>query len=368
MRIPDIKTNRIACCIVASILCLTLFVSTWYTTNNYQNSPIIEKINTSSKEGVTIIEAIDKQPKKKLQASPKYTYDTNWKPKSYPPPSKEVLKAIMSNTIQEGKATKIGPLTNEKSTSAGRKNILLTAIVNSGMMDYTFNWIQSLKNTNQDDKFLVFAIDQGVVDEMTANGYGKQVVLIPEDWYHVPLASDFALWKSNDYRPITHAKTLIVERLLYLDITVWFTDVDMVFLNSHILETMLIQIAERPNTHMIFSQEVDQRTINSGFYMMQPSKITKQFMAKVIELQDKPDNTLTQQKIMNSVLKAMFPREVHKSPYRFLDMLLFPNGKYYFRMNLPKKLGLKPMMVHANYLVGDKKKAALIKAGLWYQK
>ncbi|KAI9472054.1 MAG: nucleotide-diphospho-sugar transferase-domain-containing protein [Benjaminiella poitrasii] len=277
-----------------------------------------------------------------------------------------MITTILNNVIVEQETIKQYDAKEQKKiTKKQQLNVLLTAVVNSGMLDYTYNWIESLKRTNQDDRFLVFAIDQGVVDGLTKKGYGRQVTMIPNDWFHVPLASDFALWKSSDYRPITHAKTLVVERLLYLDITVWFTDVDIVFLSPHIRETILTQMAQRPNTDVAFSQEVDYRTVNSGFYMIKPTIVTKQFMGRVIQAQDATE-VLTQQKVMNSVLKSMFPRDLLHSPYRLLDMMLFPNGNYYFRMNLPLKLGIQPLMVHANYLVGDKKKETLIKAGLWY--
>ncbi|KAI8889036.1 glycosyltransferase family 77 protein [Backusella circina FSU 941] len=253
----------------------------------------------------------------------------------------------------------------DTNNSKHKDKILLTAVVNSGMLDYTFNWIESLKKTNQDDCFLVFAIDEGVSETLTERGYGGQVTLIPEDWFHVPLSSDFSRWKTNAYRPITHAKTLIVERLLYLDITVWFSDVDIVLLDEHVRDVMLFQMNERPNTDMIFSQEVDQRTVNSGFYMMRPTYQSKQLMHYIISEQDKT-TLFTQQKIMNGVLRSMFGRDLQKSPYRLLDMLLFPNGKYYFRLDLPYKLGIKPMMVHANYIVGDKKRESLKAKDLWY--
>lgn len=99
--------------------------------------------------------------------------------------------------------------------------------------------------------------------------------------------------------------------------------------------------------------------------MMKPNKVTKQLMRAVVEAQDKP-GALTQQKVMNTVLRNMFHRDLSKGPYRLLNMLLFPNGNYYFRMNLPMKLGIQPLIVHANYLVGDKKKESLQAAGLWY--
>lgn len=345
----ELKSKKIIFYLLSLAVCSVLFVSTFYSTANKLVSP--------SKA----IETAVAQNSSQSASKENYSFNPNWKQRHYAPPPPETLVAIMNNVITE-KAKSFRP---KLTSDIQDKKVLLTAVVNSGMIDYTLNWVESLRLTKQDDKFLVFAIDQGVVDELTLKGYGKQVTLIPSDWFHIPLASDMALWRSNDYRPITHAKSLVVERLLYLDITVWFTDVDIVFLSPFIRQTMLTQMSQRPNTHMIFSQEVDHRSVNSGFYLMKPSKITKQFMDQIIQEQDETE-TLTQQRVMNNVLRKMFPKDITQSPYRLLDMLLFPNGQYYFKLNLPKKLGINPLIVHANFLIGDKKKLALIKAGLWY--
>ncbi|KAL9541986.1 hypothetical protein MBANPS3_008834 [Mucor bainieri] len=327
----EFKSKRYIYYVLTLVVCLLLMGGTFHSTR--------PKLLMASPKGEAVSNTTTPYSK---QAPANSTFSSHWEPKKYDPPPSETLTAIMNNVITEKeKPSKIN------SYSKGQeKKILLMVVVNSGMIDYTLNWIESLRLTGQDDRFLVFAIDQGVVDELTSRGYARQVTLIPNDWFHVPLASDMALWKSNDYRPITHAKSLVVERLLYLGITVWFTDVDIVFLSPFIRQTLLAQMAQRPNTHMIFSQEVDQRSINSGFYMMKPSKITKQFMDRIVQEQDATE-TLTQQRVMNSVLRQMFPRDLTKSPYRLLDLLLFPN-------------------VHANFLIGNKKKAALKKAGLWY--
>ncbi|KAF1801872.1 glycosyltransferase family 77 protein [Mucor lusitanicus] len=344
---PEFKSKRYIYYVLTLAVCLLLMAGTFHSTRpKLLASPEVLESNTASNS---------------IQKPANDTSSSHWEPKKYDPPPPETMMAIMNNVISE----KEKPSRLNSYSKAQEKKILLMAVVNSGMIDYTLNWIESLRLTRQDDRFLVFAIDQGVVDELASRGYDRQVTLIPNDWFHVPLASDMALWKSNDYRPITHAKSLVVERLLYLGITVWFTDVDIVFLSPFIRQTLLAQMAQRPNTHMIFSQEVDQRSINSGFYMMKPSKITKQFMDQIIQGQDATE-TLTQQRVMNSVLRQMYPRDLTKSPYRLLDLLLFPNGNYYFKMRLPKRLGIQPLIVHANFLIGDKKKSALKKAGLWY--
>jgi hypothetical protein len=325
--------------------------SALHTTNTITESLPVPSINNNKKKDSKKKPA--KEPVQKEKYISNILYREDWKEKKYKKPPPETISTIMRNLIID--------TSNNKS----KDRVLLTAVVNSGMLDYTFNWIESLERTNQGGRFLVFAIDEGVYEALTERGYGDQVTLIPEDWFHVPLSSDFSRWKTNAYRPITHAKTLIVERLLYLDITVWFSDVDIVLLDQHARDVMLFQMNERHNTDMIFSQEVDQRTVNSGFYMIRSTYRTKQLMDSIINEQDKT-TIFTQQKIMNGVLRSMFGRDLQKSPYRLLDMLLFPNGKYYFRLNLPYNLGIKPMMVHVNYIVGDKKRESLKAKGLWY--
>ncbi|KAG0175911.1 hypothetical protein DFQ29_006807 [Apophysomyces sp. BC1021] len=272
-----------------------------------------------------------------------------WTPKIYEEPDNITMAAIERNIIQD-------------TYSEGR--VLLTAVVNSGMLDYTLNWIESLKKTNH-DKFLVFAIDDSLAHALITRGYEDHVVRIPPSWFHVALASDFVKWKSDAYRPITHAKSLVVERLLYLDITVWFSDVDIVLTSPYVSGVMLQKMASRPNTHMAFTQEVDHQSINSGFYVMRPTDVSKQLMQAVIHRQDRTVSE-TQQKIMNRAIHSLFPADYQQRPVLLLDMLLFPNGKLYFDRKLPTRLGFKPLMIHANYRVGDEKKMTLKKAGLWY--
>ncbi|KAH8552624.1 nucleotide-diphospho-sugar transferase [Umbelopsis sp. PMI_123] len=240
---------------------------------------------------------------------------------------------------------------------------LLIAVVNHGMLEYTLNWIESLRRT-EITEYLVFAIDQALVDAMTELGLGSHVVLIPEEWRHVQLSGDFAKWKTNSYTPITHAKSLIVERLLYLDVTVWFSDVDIVFINPSIYDHLMWNLKSRKDVHMVFSQETQHTTINSGFYLMRPTDVSKRVMGRTIDIQDRIPK-LTQQRVMNRVLTGM-DQHYKTSPMMLLDLMLFPNGHFYFAAKLPTSIGFEPMMVHANYRVGDAKKTSLQEVGLWY--
>jgi hypothetical protein len=49
-----------------------------------------------------------------------------------------------------------------------------------------------------------------------------------------------------------------------------------------------------------------------------------------------------------------------------LDLLLYVNGKVHFYEKLNKKMNITPLVVHANYVIGQKAKVNLLKAvGRW---
>ncbi|CAO3690176.1 unnamed protein product [Rhizopus stolonifer] len=232
------------------------------------------------------------------------------------------------------------------------------------MADYTLNWIASLKNCGLDNKFMVFAIDAEMVKTLTEAGYGRQVALIPPSWFHKELSGDFEEWLSDGYTPITHAKTLVVERLLYAGITVWFSDVDIVFTSSSLYNYLVMKLNARKTTETLFTQETEQHIINSGFYVMRPTRTNKRLLDASIDIQDK-EPQVTQQRAMNRVLDDL-NLNYQTSPVALLDLALFPHGRMYFDRQIPTIYNITPMIVHANYRKGDNKKKDLQKHGLWY--
>jgi Nucleotide-diphospho-sugar transferase len=251
-------------------------------------------------------------------------------------------------------------------------SVLLTAVANSGMSNYTLNWIESLRRCNI-DRFLVFAIDSQLVDTLSAAGYERNVVAIPEDWFHVPVSDGLMSWGNlNKYLPVTHSKSLVVEHLLYMNVTVWFSDVDVVFLSPHIYSYLLHKLRIRPATEALFQQRgiKDNNDINSGFFIMKPTDLTKHIISTSISVQDEDyrkfkNSKTTQQRAINRVIESL-NIDFYTSPLVMLEMELFPVGNVYFDKNIPMKYGFNPLMVHGNFRDGDEKEVALRKAGLWY--
>ncbi|KAG0175002.1 hypothetical protein DFQ28_003416 [Apophysomyces sp. BC1034] len=265
-------------------------------------------------------------------------------PESFAPPPKAVLDKINAN-LDDGR-------------------VLTVATANYGMRNHVYNWIESLNRTGE-EKYLIFCLDEQLYDHLVAAGYGTHASPIPVSWLHQDVEAGFEEYYSAKYRVITGAKTWVVQQLLYLDITVFFSDVDVVWMRPRLREFVYTFLDIRPETHVLFQQEgVDQRVVNSGFYMMRPENTMKRLLAHTIYLQDN-NPTMTQQAAMNSALNHM-DMDIRTSSVVLLDVLHFPNGFVYFTHDLPRRHGIEPFVVHANYLVGDDKRKKLKEHNLWY--
>lgn len=250
-------------------------------------------------------------------------------PESFAEPSAELLDKINNNLLED--------------------RVLITAVANYGMRDYLYNWIGSLTRTNE-DKYLVFCLDEQLCNHLVNAGYESHAALIPEDWFHQRVTSGFEDYFSPKYRVITHAKTLVVQRLLYLDITVFFSDVDVVWLRPRMREYVKTLMDIRPETHVIFQQDgLDERQVNTGFYLMRPTYEMKRLLAETIYLQDTRED-VTQQGAMNQVLGSLVA-DVRTSSVVLLDVMFFPNGFAYFDNNLSQSRNIEPYVLHANYRV-----------------
>ncbi|KAG1474593.1 hypothetical protein G6F56_000278 [Rhizopus delemar] len=235
-----------------------------------------------------------------------------------------------------------------------KNRILVVATANYGMRNHVYNWIESLKRTKETN-FIIFCLDEKLYEHLALTGHKDRAAKIPETWFHQAVEDDFSLYFSETYRIITHAKTLVVQQLLYLDITVFFSDIDIVWIRPHIVDYMDALMQIRPQTGVLFQQEgVDQREVNSGFYLMRPTDLTKRLLAETIVIQD-TDKKLTQQGAMNVALNKL-DLDVRTTSVVLLDLLHFPNGHIYFNLDLPRQRGIQPYIVHANYLASVKKK------------
>ncbi|KAI9303596.1 nucleotide-diphospho-sugar transferase-domain-containing protein [Cunninghamella echinulata] len=242
--------------------------------------------------------------------------------------------------------------------------VLIVAAANYGMRNHAYNWIESLKKTGE-DKFLILCLDERLYQHLILSGYEQHAATIPDTWIHQPIEAGFEEYYSQKYRIITHAKTLVVQQLLYLDINVIFSDVDVVWLKPRIREYLYTFLEIRETTDVVFQQEgSEQKEVNTGFYIMRPTDNMKRLLAATIYLGDQ-DKGLTQQGALNKALDYM-NLQFKVSPVVLLDVLHWPNGWIYFSNNWNNIHGIDPYIIHANYLVGEDKKNKLRENNFWY--
>ncbi|KAI7857612.1 nucleotide-diphospho-sugar transferase-domain-containing protein [Circinella umbellata] len=293
-----------------------------------------------------------------------YSYDSDEPLAEKPDPITDAGGAKDPIIVPESFSDPPAELMNKINKNFVEGRVLLIATANYGMRDYTYNWIESLKKTGV-DKFLVFCLDDKLYKHMVNAGYEQNAATIPASWLDLDVADGFEDYFSPKYRIITHAKTLVVQQLLYLDVTVFFSDVDIVFLRPRMIEFVKTYMDMRPETHVIFQQEgLDTRQVNSGFYLIKPEYDMKRMLAQTIYLQDSTEG-LTQQGAMNRALDDMV-KDIRSSSVVLLDVIFFPNGFAYFDNNLSKSRGVEPYILHANFRVGDAKKKELVNLGMWY--
>jgi hypothetical protein len=298
---------------------------TTYTPTNNQNDPLLacncnELLTSTTQSNNEILPPTDEEelPKQEIEI-----------PESLPEAPKELMDKINDNLLED--------------------RVLIIATANYGMRNHVYNWIESLKRTRE-EKFLIFCFDNKLYQHLKLNGYENRASLIPEIWFHQQVESDFKTYFSQEYRIITHSKTLVVQQLLYLNINVLFSDVDIVWLRPRMVEYVNTFLQIRPETHVLFQQEgLNQQEVNSGFYLMRPTIEMKKLLAETIYIQDTVDGK-TQQGSMNQALDNL-NMDLRTTSVVLLDVLHFPNGYVYFDQDLPNKHGINPFMIHANYLV-----------------
>lgn len=246
-------------------------------------------------------------------------------PESMPEPGAHVLAKIEANQRQD--------------------SVLVIATANYGMREYLYNWIESLGRTQQDQQYLVFCLDDKLYQHMVAAGYQDHAIQVPENWFHDPSSSDFEDYFSPRYRVITHAKTIIVQQLLYLNITVLFSDVDIVWLRPGTVD-YIMSLDPDQDLDAIFQLEgAFDHEINTGFYLMRPTYAMKRFLAQTIYLQDTLPEKITQQVAANRIIDTVADQ------IALLDVAFFPNGMVYFDTNIARARGVDPYILHANYRV-----------------
>ena len=238
---------------------------------------------------------------------------------------------------------------------------IIIAVANNGHREFTLNWIASLKRNNY-HKFIVFCLDSMLYEAIAERSLSANAVVVPRKWLHGPIFTEEVLWGTERHRLLTHIKVIVAQKLLEWGHTVVFSDVDLVWLNPNIIAHIEYVSENADVAHML--DFVDD--MNSGFYLAKPTPFAKSLFQEAIEILKQFGGNAHDQGAFNGAMQSGMNRKYSKHFYR-LDKLMYPNGEVNFLLGLNKKMDIRPMIVHANYVVGAKKKKEILESqGMWY--
>jgi hypothetical protein len=240
-------------------------------------------------------------------------------------------------------------------------NVTVITIANFGFKEFLLNWILHMEK-HKYTKFVVFSFDQALVDYLVEKGYRNSVILVPNKWLVYNLTTNFSNYGQEAYIQMVKSKTSVWDRLLVRNHSFLYSDPDVVWLSEHIIDHIKFQY-EHSFAEILFSQDLMKRTpfCNTGFFLATPTPFVKALFTTMLNHQRIRNEP--QQPILGRILSAT---RFNDSRIDTLDILLYANGHVHFEKNLNQKMAIRPLTVHANYVVGRDAKIKKLKSlGYW---
>jgi hypothetical protein len=250
------------------------------------------------------------------------------------------------------------------------KSFVWITLINHGYVDYTKNFLISMKKANIDFKLVVYCIDEKSMEELSAF---ECICLDAKPFLKYDLPSDLKEWENIDYKRITFAKldaiyyTLTKTSQLGVNI-VGFIDTDIILLKDP--RQIILDKMEKYKQIHLFSQcdEKDRRNglcsnnlqcpmICSGVLAVR--NIKEMHPLFLYNDEDVQKYTGDQEFLLHNFRK-------HGRSCVTIERNIFINGSYP-GIQSDHKLNLSSAcLIHFNWMVGHEKKKCMQKHGLWY--
>jgi hypothetical protein len=291
-----------------------------------------------------------KMPSKEIQTPRSSTVS---KSENIPENNKKVVDINKDETLLRELMTK---------NKVGQANII--SIANNGFRHFTLNWIMSLKR-NGYDKFLVFCFDKPLVRFLGDQGYKENAILIPRNWLDYDLSEEAINCGEKEFNQMTQSKVNVWYHLLMRNFTILFSDPDIVWLSPHILAHIEYNVGHS-FAEITFSQDQMDNVLyfNTGFIYAKPTKFVTSLLKNLREEQLANTTKMQQFVLHDMLMKNGFDDKRIET----LDPILYASGYIFFDLfNGTGGMGFRPLIVHANYMLGkDTKIQKLKQHNFWY--
>jgi hypothetical protein len=245
-------------------------------------------------------------------------------------------------------------------------NIIWITLINKGYINYTKNFLESMKKNGISFKLLVYYIGDGVKDELS--NYSDAVCFDASFFLDKTFSSNLCNWSSIEYKKIVFAKLdaikYTIEKCKYYNIKyAGYIDTDIVILKN---PSEVVHTVYKNNPELSVIYQCDENTLECTNINKCPN-LCSGIIAFDVRKTDIGwfnycDNDISKypsdQHFLVEKLKKINQKSISKS--------IFLNGSYPGLKNATIQLPDTAATVHFNYLIGNNKQNCMKKNNMWY--
>eukprot|EP00756_Hemistasia_phaeocysticola_P046978 Hpha_TRINITY_DN20850_c0_g1::TRINITY_DN20850_c0_g1_i1::g.85599::m.85599 len=247
-----------------------------------------------------------------------------------------------------------------------KNGTIIVIPVNLGYLGFGLNLVCSLRKLRITN-YVLLAMDGEVLTELLER---KLPVFADPDLPFI--SSKAAQWADPNFHRLVCTKLVTVTNLLRKGLNVVLSDADIVWREApwkHFRWDLSLTFSigschrELPDNKDLSRDKVAK--LNTGFYFAQPQAGVIDLYSRAYQICKR--GTLTgDQPAINTVIHQDLSSGRPQYSYGFFDGCLFANGCVFFKHLCQNTTRPDPVLVHANYIVGRKRKIkSLAKHGLW---
>ncbi|XP_038061661.1 uncharacterized protein LOC119732270 [Patiria miniata] len=233
-------------------------------------------------------------------------------------------------------------------------NKVVLTTTNAAFLDFTDNWLESIKRTGACPNITIVA-----EDDVTLTYYTKRLTDYPG--LHV-VRTDSGVTSSKPlifdtpiYRHFVNKRQRYIQEYLHNGYEVLFTDVDTYWFRDP-------YPFFEGNFDLAVEEDIS-RFYCAGFVYFKPTNRTLKFLQDWIQFMESDTRLKPDQEVMNKLIEQ---RKVPRLKVRVLDSKHFPNGKLYSSREWRGYHKRDVVVMHNNFIIGhDKKLERFHNYGLW---
>lgn len=246
------------------------------------------------------------------------------------------------------------------------KDLIWITFINYGYIDYTNNFLKSMKKNNINFKLIVFCNDDKTYNELVTN---PQCICMKTDFLKTQFPPGMTSWGQQDYKRLVFAKLDVILYTLketydmgvksvgYIDTDIFlFSDPTPIMLDAMTTYKETLVFSQCDETGLSCSNPVKCSNICSGVIVFRniPELYSLfDYKKEDIDLYSGDQQYLTVIFEKNNIARRTIPRKQ------------MPNGAYFSSMRRPIKIEPDVCLLHFNYMIGHQKRDCMRIQGLW---